>query len=100
MAVRCPISRSLIARRRSARRQSEAAIIRIAIKTTPGERLTDEQRQLNWCHAHVRSQAERANSLLKTTFQALRRVSLDPSAIGRITAAALVVLHVEHDRTT
>ena len=40
------------------------------------------------------------NSLLKTTFKALRRVSLCPWQIGAITAAALVLLHIEHDRTT
>lgn len=41
---------------------------------------------------------ERANSLLKTTFKALRRVSLDPWRIGDITRAALVLLHLEHNR--
>ena len=38
--------------------------------------------------------------MLKTTFKALRNVSLCPWTIGRITAAALVILHTEHDRTT
>jgi hypothetical protein len=33
------------------------------------------------------------------TFKALRHVSLDPGQIGHI-AAALVLLHIEHDRTT
>ncbi|GGN61847.1 hypothetical protein GCM10011579_028530 [Streptomyces albiflavescens] len=33
------------------------------------------------------SVAERANALLKVTFKALRRVSLDPKAITRITRA-------------
>ncbi len=47
-----------------------------------------------------RALAERGNSLLKTTFKALRRVSLGPWRIGAITAAALVLLHFEHDRTT
>ncbi len=41
---------------------------------------------------------ERANSLLKTTFKALQRVSLCPWRIGAITKAALVLLHLEHDR--
>lgn len=40
--------------------------------------------------------AERANALLKVTFKALRRVSLDPKAITRITRAALVLLQMEH----
>jgi hypothetical protein len=34
------------------------------------------------------------------TFKALRHVSLDLGVIGRIVAAALVLLHVEHGRTT
>lgn len=42
---------------------------------------------------------ERANSLLKTTFTALRRVSLDPSGITKIAAAVLVLLQIERDRT-
>lgn len=42
---------------------------------------------------------ERANSLLKTTFKALRRVSLGPSRITKIAAAALVLLQIEYDRT-
>jgi hypothetical protein len=33
-------------------------------------------------------------------FKALRNVSLCPWTIGKITAAALVLLHIEHDRTT
>jgi hypothetical protein len=32
--------------------------------------------------------------------EALRNVSLCPWKIGKITAAALVLLHFEHDRTT
>jgi hypothetical protein len=63
-------------------------------------RRTDDQKTINRIHAHLRFQAERANSLLKTTFKALRRVSLSPWRIGAIVAAALVLLHHEHDRTT
>lgn len=80
--------------------EGEAAILTIPIKKTPGVELTDDQRQINWLQAHARARAEQANALLKMTFKALRHVSLDPSAIGRIVAAALVLLHVEHDRTT
>ncbi len=47
----------------------------------------------------IHAVAERANALLKVTFKALRRVSLDPSAITRIARAALVLLQLEHDRT-
>jgi hypothetical protein len=42
---------------------------------------------------------ERANALLTVTFKTLRRVSLDPWRIGKITQAALVLLHREHDWT-
>jgi hypothetical protein len=62
--------------------------------------LSVEQRTINTLHSATRALAERGNSLLKTTFKALRRVSLCPWRIGAITAAALVLLHTEHDRTT
>jgi hypothetical protein len=55
---------------------------------------------VNLLHAATRAPAERGNSLLKTTLKALRRVSLCPWRIGAITAAALVLLHHQHDRTT
>ena len=55
---------------------------------------------VNALHAATRALGERANSLLKATFNALRRVSLCPWRIGTITAAALVLLHREHNRTT
>ena len=58
------------------------------------------QKQLNWLQAHARARAEQATALLKMTFKALRHVSLDPSQIGKIVGAALVLLHVELDRTT
>jgi hypothetical protein len=35
-----------------------------------------------------------------TAFKALRNISLCPWKIGTIVAAALVILHIEHDRTT
>ena len=54
----------------------------------------------DFASALTRAPAERGNSLLKTTFKALRRVSLCPWRIGAITAAALVLLHHQHDRTT
>lgn len=59
-----------------------------------------EQRTVNALHSATRALAERGNSLLKTTFKALRRVSFCPWRIGAIIAAALVLLHHEHDRTT
>jgi hypothetical protein len=48
----------------------------------------------------VRAIGERANALLKMTFRALRNVSLDPWRIGKIVTAALVLLHIDHVRTT
>jgi hypothetical protein len=63
-------------------------------------RLTTSQQTINTLHSATRALAERGNSLLKTTFKALRRISLCPWRIGAITAAALVLLHTEHDRTT
>jgi hypothetical protein len=39
-------------------------------------------------------------TLFYTTFKSLRRVSLCPWRIGAITAAALVLLHHQHGRTT
>ena len=80
--------------------EGEATTVRIPIKQPAGGRLTDDQKTANLIHAHLRSQAERANSLLKTTFKALRRISLCPWRIGAIVAAALVLLHHEYSRTT
>lgn len=62
--------------------------------------LSVEQRTVNALHSATRALTERGNSLLKTTFKALRHVSFCPWRIGAITAAALVLLHHEHDRTT
>jgi hypothetical protein len=76
------------------------AALTTPIKTPAGRRLTADERCVNLLHAATRAPAERGNSLLKTTFKALRRVSLCPWRIGAITAAALVLLHHMHDRTT
>jgi hypothetical protein len=70
------------------------------IKNTRGTALTAEQRTVNALHSATRALTERGNSLLKTTFKGLRRVTLCPWRIGVITAAALVLLHHEHNRTT
>ncbi len=80
--------------------EGEQATLTIPIKRTADRPLTDDQRTINALHAATRAPAERGNSLLKTTFKALRRVSLCPWRIGAITAAALVLLHHMHDRTT
>lgn len=80
--------------------QGEAHRLTCPFKTPAGGGLTVDQRAVNALHSATHAIAERGNSLLKTTFKALRRVSLCPWRIGAITAAALVLLHVEHDRTT
>jgi DDE superfamily endonuclease len=80
--------------------EGEPDVFTLPIKKPDGGKLTDDQRQHNWLHAYARARAEQANSRLKTTFKALRRISLSPDIIGKIVAAALVLLHVEHDRTT
>jgi hypothetical protein len=80
--------------------EGERDTLTTPIKHPGGQRLTDDERTVNLLHAATRAPAERGNSLLKTTFKALRRVSLCPWRIGAITAAALVLLHHEHDRTT
>src|SRR3954465_6026014 len=72
--------------------EGEQATLTIPIKRTADRPLTDDERTVNALHAATRALAERGNSLLKTTFKALRRVSLCPWRIGAITAAALVLL--------
>ena len=80
--------------------EGERATLTTPIKKTCDALLTDDQRTVNLLHAATRAPAERGNSLLKTTFKALRRVSLCPWRIGAVTAAALVLLHHVHGRTT
>jgi len=74
------------------------------IKKTSDALLTDDQRTVNLLHAATRAPRECGSfllkSLLKTTFKALRHVSLCPWRIGAITAAALVPFHRGHGRTT
>lgn len=80
--------------------EGESDTITVAFKKPKGRRLTLVQQQLNKAHNSVRAIGERGNSLLKMTFKALRNVSLDPWRIGKIVAAALVILHFDHARTT
>jgi hypothetical protein len=72
--------------------------LRMPIKKVKGVELTAAATQFNLIIRGVHGVAERANSLLKTTFKALRRVSVCPWRIGAIAKAALVLLHLEHDR--
>lgn len=75
-------------------------VFKIPFKKPKGGELTEDQRAFNAVHSALRCLGERANSLLKTTYKVLRRYRGCPWKIGKIAAAALVLLHVEHDRTT
>ncbi len=80
--------------------EGEREVLTVPVKKADGRQLTEDERTINALHAATRALAERGNSLLKTTFKALRRVTVCPWRIGAITAAALVLLHHEHGRTT
>jgi hypothetical protein len=80
--------------------EGEQTTITVAFKKPKNRACTTIEQQFNRAHNAVRAIGERGNSLLKTTFKALRNVSLCPWSISRITAAALVILHIEHRRTT
>jgi hypothetical protein len=80
--------------------EGESDTITVAFKKPKYATLTAVQQQLNKAHNGLRAIGERGNSLLKMTFKALRNVGLDPGRIGKIVAAALVLLHFDHDRTT
>jgi hypothetical protein len=80
--------------------EGEAGTITVAFKKPKDGELTDVQKTYNRVHNRIRAIGEHGNSLLKTTFKALRNVSLRPWKIGKIAAAALVLLHFEHGRTT
>lgn len=80
--------------------EGEADTVVVAFKTPANGQLTDLQQTFNRAHNRLRAIGERGNSLLKTTFKALRNISVCPWKIGNIVAAALVILHIDHDRTT
>jgi DDE superfamily endonuclease len=80
--------------------EGEAGTITVAFKKPKDGQLTDAQKAHNKAHKGKRAVGERGNSLLKMTFKALRNISLCPWRIGKIVAAALVLLHADHDRTT
>jgi len=68
----------------------------IGIKVpTKGRNLAPDNRARNVLISALRAPAERANALLKRTWKALERVTLDPWEIGPITAAAFVLLHLQ-----
>ena len=75
--------------------EGEQDTLTIPIKRTADRSLSDDRRTVNALHAATRALAERGNALLKSTFKALRRVSLCPWRIGVITAAALVLTSLD-----
>jgi DDE superfamily endonuclease len=80
--------------------EGEPEIFKVPFKKPKGGQLTLDQQAFNAVHGALRCLGERANSLLKTIYKVLRRYRGCPWRLGTITAAALVLLHVEHDRTT
>jgi hypothetical protein len=80
--------------------EGEPETFKIPFKKPKGGQLTEDQQAFNAVHGALRCLGERANALLKTTYRALRRQRGCPWSLGDIVAAALVLLHVEHQRTT
>ena len=62
---------------------------------TKGNNLAPDNHTRNRTINALRAPAERANALLKRTWKALERVTLDPWRIGQITTAALVLLKLQ-----
>jgi len=72
--------------------------IRHPFKKPRGRELTEDQKAYNDLIRGVHAPSERANALPTETFKALALVSLTPTRTGAIAKAALVLLHLEHDR--
>lgn len=71
----------------------------IGIKVpTKGAGLAIDNQARNRLITALRAPAERANALLKSSFKALRRVTVCPWRIGAIVAAALVILTMQRGR--
>lgn len=71
-----------------------------AVEKPQGGVLSEEEKIANKSRNSNRAIGERGNSLLKTTFKVLHRISVCPYQIGAIVAAALGLQHIEHARTT
>jgi DDE superfamily endonuclease len=80
--------------------EGEPETFTIPFKKPQDGQLTADEQAYNAIHGALRCLGERANSLLKTTYKALRRYRGCPWRLGDIIAAALVLLHHEHRRTT
>ena len=65
---------------------------------TKGPKLSIDNQARNLLISATRAPAERANALLKTTFKALRRITVCPWRIGNIVTAALVILTMQRGR--
>ena len=79
--------------------EGQREVMLLPVRGKRGGRRAIDTKTYNALQSATRALAERGNTLLKTTFKALRHVSLDPGRIGVITAAALTVLRTEHHRT-
>lgn len=80
--------------------EGEPDVFTIPLKKPKGADPTIDQQSFNAVHSALRCLGERANSLLKTTYKALRRYRGCPRRIGTVVAAALTFLHRENNRTT
>ncbi len=80
--------------------EGESGTFVVPFKKPNDGKLTVDQQSFNALHSGLRCLGERANSLLKTSYKALRRYRGCPWRLGEIVAAALVLLHHQHDRTT
>jgi hypothetical protein len=80
--------------------EGEADTVTVAFKKPKDAKLTLVQQQLNQAHNGARAVGGRSNALLKMTFKALRNINVDPWRIDAIVAAALILLHFDHARTT
>lgn len=78
--------------------EGEPDIFTIPIKKPKSQNLTVDQQTYNAVHGALRCLGERANSLIKTTYKALRRYRGCPWRLGGIVAAALVLLHHENNQ--
>ncbi|WP_308283296.1 transposase family protein [Pseudonocardia nigra] len=79
--------------------EGEPDLFTIPIKK-PRDQQTADQQTYNAVHGALRCLGERANSLLKSSLKVLRRYRGCPWRIGQVVAAALVLLHHDHHRTT
>jgi hypothetical protein len=77
----------------------EAHRLTVPAKAPKGTELSIDAKSANLLHSCTRALGERGNALIKN-YKAARRVTLSPEHVGPITAAILVLLHTEHDRTT